>query len=36
MRCAHRSPQYTTNWDELMVAYRNECAAHRAANQEKT
>ncbi|WP_423841438.1 DUF4113 domain-containing protein [Vreelandella maris] len=21
LRCANRSPRYTTNWDELMVTY---------------
>jgi len=27
LRCANRSPRYTTNWDELMVAYTDEGAA---------
>ncbi len=24
LRCAHRSPRYTTNWDDLMRAYTDE------------
>ncbi|MGO2265125.1 DUF4113 domain-containing protein [Halomonas sp.] len=27
LRCASRNPRYTTNWDELMVAYTDEGAA---------
>ena len=30
LRCANRSPRYTTNWDELMVAYTDEGAVRRA------
>ncbi|WP_340146862.1 DUF4113 domain-containing protein [Halomonas sp. PA16-9] len=29
LRCANRSPRYTTNWDELMVAYTDEGAANK-------
>lgn len=29
LRCAHRSPRYTTNWDELMRAYTDEEAVRR-------
>lgn len=29
LRCANRSPRYTTNWDELMVAYTDEGAAKK-------
>ena len=29
LRCANRSPRYTTHWDELMVAYTDEGAARR-------
>ncbi|MFI2817672.1 DUF4113 domain-containing protein [Vreelandella piezotolerans] len=30
LRCANRSPRYTTHWDELMKAYTDEGAAKRA------
>ena len=29
LRCANRSPRYTTHWDELMKAYTDEGAAKR-------
>ncbi|WP_219863141.1 Y-family DNA polymerase [Vreelandella piezotolerans] len=29
LRCANRSPRYTTHWDELMVAYTDEGAAKK-------
>ncbi|MEC4767917.1 Y-family DNA polymerase [Halomonas sp. CUBES01] len=35
LRCAHRSPRYTTNWDELMRAYTDEGIARRD-NKSKT
>ncbi|WP_447894250.1 Y-family DNA polymerase [Vreelandella sp. GE22] len=33
LRCAHRSPRYTTNWDELMRAYTDEGIAHKQTNR---
>ncbi|MCW4148549.1 Y-family DNA polymerase [Halomonas sp. 18H] len=32
LRCAHRSPRYTTNWDELMKAYTDESATQSRSN----
>ncbi|WP_074395778.1 MULTISPECIES: DUF4113 domain-containing protein [unclassified Halomonas] len=29
LRCAHRSPCYTTRWDKLMRAYMDEGAAKK-------
>lgn len=33
LRCAHRSPRYTTNWDELMKAYTDKDALKTTKTQ---
>ncbi|MGP9500254.1 DUF4113 domain-containing protein [Halomonas sp. AOP43-D1-4] len=35
LRCASRSPRYTTNWDELMKTYTDEGASKRYVKREK-